>query len=110
MDSSNSDWVVVCTVQGESVAGIIKSHLESEGIPAVLKKDSSGVIGIIYGSSMNPLGQVSILVPWKFSKEAKRIIEPQDIDDIEDSEEWDDEEWDSEKWKTIYKDENFWSG
>lgn len=76
MDSSKSDFVVVCTVQGELVANVIKSHLESEGIPAYLKRESAG---IVYGLTVDGLGQVSILVPREFAEDAKRIIEPQDI-------------------------------
>ena len=77
MKSAKSDWVVVSTVQGEPVASIIKSHLESEGIPAFLQRESAG---IIYGLTIDGLGQVSIMVPREFAEEAKRIIEPQDID------------------------------
>lgn len=76
MDTSKSDFVVVCTVQGELIAHIIKSHLESEGIPAYLKKES---VGLVYGLTVNGLGQVSILVPRELAEDAKRIIEPQDI-------------------------------
>jgi hypothetical protein len=76
MSSSKSDFVVVCTVQGEPIAHIIKSHLESEGIPAYLKKES---VGLIYGLTVDGLGQVSILVPRELAEDAKRIIEPQDI-------------------------------
>lgn len=76
MGSSKSDFVVVCTVQGELAANVIKSHLESEGIPAFLKGESAG---IIYGLTMDGLGQVSILVPRELAEEAKHIIEPQDI-------------------------------
>jgi len=76
MSSSKSDFVVVSTVQGELVANVIKSHLESEGIPAFLKRESAG---IIYGLTVDGLGQVSVMVPREFAEDAKRIIEPQDI-------------------------------
>jgi len=76
MGSSESDFVVISTVQGELTANVIKSHLESEGIPTFLKKESAG---IVYGLTVDGLGQVSILVPREFAEEAKRIIEPQDI-------------------------------
>lgn len=77
MKPSESDWVVVTTVQGEPVASIIKSHLESEGIPAFLQRESAG---IVYGLTMDGLGQVRIMVPREFAEEAKRIIEPKDIE------------------------------
>jgi len=76
MDSSKADFVVVCTVQGELAASVIKSHLESEGIPAYLKWES---VGIVLGLTTDGLGQVSILVPQELAEDAKRIIEPQDI-------------------------------
>lgn len=80
MSNSKSDWVVVSVVQGEPVAGIIKSHLDSEGIPSVLERESAG---IVYGLTMDGLGQVRIMVPREFAEEAKRIIEPQDIENSE---------------------------
>lgn len=80
MDSSKSDFVVVCTVQGETVAHIIKSHLESEGIPAFLQKES---LGMVYGLTVDGLGQVKILVPREFAEDAKSIIEPQNTDQPE---------------------------
>ncbi len=75
MGSLKSDFVIVCTVQGELVANVIKSHLESEGIPAYLRGESA----FGFGLTIDGLGQVSILVPREFAEEAKRIIEPQDI-------------------------------
>lgn len=80
MGSSMSEFVVVCTVQGEPTAHIIKSHLESEGIPAYLKKES---VGLVYGLTVDGLGQVSILVPRELAEDAKRIIKPQDVGEAE---------------------------
>ena len=65
------DLVEIWSEQGELQANIIKSHLESEGIPVLLKYESLGpVLGVI----ANGLGQVRILVPSKLAKEAKQII------------------------------------
>ncbi len=65
------DLVEIWSEQGELQASIIKSHLESEGIPVLLKYESLGpVLGVI----ANGLGQVRILVPSKLAKEAKQII------------------------------------
>jgi len=80
MGSSKSDLVVICTVQGEVVANVIKSHLESEGIPVLLKWES---IGRVYGLTVDGLGQVSILVPQELVEESKRIIEARDIPEDE---------------------------
>ena len=73
-----TDFVVVSVVQGELKAGVIKSHLESEGIPALLKYESAGRV---FGLTVDGLGQVQILVPAELAEEARRIIEPQQVDD-----------------------------
>jgi hypothetical protein len=71
MMDKKSDLVEIWSEQGELQANIIKSHLESEGIPVLLKYESLGpVLGVI----ANGLGQVRILVPSKLAKEAKQII------------------------------------
>jgi hypothetical protein len=80
MGSSKTDFVVVSTVQGELAANVIKSHLESEGIPAYLRWES---VGRVFGLTVDGLGQVSILVPRELAEDAKRIIEPQDIGQAE---------------------------
>ena len=70
-------------MQGEVVANILKSHLESEGIPVLLQWES---VGRVFGLTVDGLGQVKILVPEEFADEAKHIIEaresPEDTDDI----------------------------
>ncbi len=75
MGKSKSDFVVAHTVQGELIAHTIKSHLESEGIPVLLKYES---VGVVFGLTINGLGQVSILVPQELAEEAKQIIRPQE--------------------------------
>jgi len=73
MESSKSRFVVVTRVQGELAANVIKSHLESEGIPVLLQYESAGRV---YGVTVDGLGEVRILVPGEFAEEARRIIEP----------------------------------
>ena len=75
-----SDFVVISTVQGELQASIIKAHLVSEGIPVLLKYESAGKV---FGLTVDGLGEVGILVPRGFAVEAKRIIEPQADNNIE---------------------------
>ena len=75
MGSSKPDFVVVSTVQSELAANVIKSYLESEGIPVLLKSESAGRV---FGLTVDGLGQVSILVPQELAEEAKRIIEPRE--------------------------------
>ena len=76
MECSPSDFVVICKVQGELAANVLKSHLESEGIPVLLKWESAGRV---YGLTVDGLGQVSILVPQELADEARLIIKPQEI-------------------------------
>ena len=82
--AGKSDFVVIKIVQGEMSANIIKSHLESEGIPVYLKYESAG---IIYGITADGIGEVRILVPKELVEEAKQIIEPMEIEDTEKEEE-----------------------
>ena len=71
-----SDFVVIEKVQGEACANIIKSHLESEGIPVILKYESAG---LIYGITVDGLGEIRILVPQEVAEDAKKIIEPMEL-------------------------------
>ena len=81
--AGKSDFVVIKIVQGEMSANIIKSHLESEGIPVYLKYESAG---IIYGITADGIGEVRILVPKECAEEAKKIIEPMEIEKTEEEE------------------------
>ena len=50
MEFTPEDLVSICTVRGELVAQVLKSHLESEGIPVLLKGESIGsLIGLTLG-------------------------------------------------------------
>jgi hypothetical protein len=53
-----SDFVAVCTVQGELVANVIKSHLESEGIPAFLRWEG---VARVLGLTANRNKQFALL-------------------------------------------------
>ena len=48
-----SELVVICKAQSEPSACIIKSHLESEGIPVHLRMES---LGLLYGLTAVGLG------------------------------------------------------
>ena len=72
MAKKKSDFVVVRKVQGELIAQVMKAHLESEGIPVLLQYESAG---IVYGLTVDGLGQVKILVPQEFAAEAEQILE-----------------------------------
>lgn len=77
------DLELVHIAQGEFEANVIKSHLESEGIPVLLEYEA---IGRIYGITVDGLGMIKVLVPKKCAEEAKRIIEPQAVDKLDNGE------------------------
>ena len=52
-------------------AEIIKGRLEFEGIPVVLRYESAG---LVYGITVDGLGQVEIRVPSKLTQKAKEIL------------------------------------
>ncbi len=74
--AKKSDLVIVSRVQSEAVAHIIKSHLESEGMPVLLQYES---MSKVFGLTVDGLGEVRILVPKELAEEAKRIIEPEPV-------------------------------
>jgi hypothetical protein len=52
-------------------AHIIKGRLESEGIPVLLSYESAG---LVYGLTIDGLGEVKIMVPEHLAEEAKEIL------------------------------------
>jgi len=55
MESAGANFVVLCKVQGELAANVIKSHLESEGIPVLLEYESAGRV---FAITVDGLGEV----------------------------------------------------
>ena len=68
--TEESELVAICTT-GHMEAQIMKSHLESEGIPAILQYESAGVV---YGLTVDGLGQTKILVPKHLAQEAREVL------------------------------------
>lgn len=52
-------------------AQVIKGRLESEGIPVLLSYESAG---LVYGITVDGLGEVKIMVPEHLAEEAKEIL------------------------------------
>jgi hypothetical protein len=52
-------------------AQIIKGRLESEGIPVLLSYESAG---LVYGITIDGLGEVKVMVPERLAEEAKEIL------------------------------------
>ncbi len=52
-------------------ADVVRGLLESEGIPAILQYDS---VGVIYGLTIDGLGETRILVPAPLEEKARRLL------------------------------------
>ena len=71
MTKRESNFVVIKIVQGEMAAQVMKTHLESEGIPVLLQSET---LGTVLGLFVDGLGAVKILVPHDFAGEARQIL------------------------------------
>jgi hypothetical protein len=74
--AKRKDLVVVHIAQGELEASVIKSHLESEGIPVMLQYES---VGRVFGLTVDGLGEIRILVPQALVERAKEVIKPREF-------------------------------
>jgi hypothetical protein len=68
--SAQEKLVTVCTAR-QMEAQIIQGRLESEGIPVLLSYESAG---LVYGLTVNGLGEVKIMVPKQLAEKAKEIL------------------------------------
>ena len=75
--SEEPEMVQVRTCQGWDLAQIYKSNLEAHGIPVLLRYESAG---LVFGITVDGLGQVRIMVPAEFAEEAEAVLE--DIADL----------------------------
>ncbi len=69
--AEGSALVVLCTSR-HGAAQIIRARLEDEGIPSALSYESAG---IVYGLTVDGLGEVRILVPEAFYEQAKAVLD-----------------------------------
>jgi hypothetical protein len=68
---SASEQLVTVRTANYLEAQIIKGRLESEGIPVLLSYESAG---LIYGITVDGLGEVKVMVPQHLAEEAKEIL------------------------------------
>lgn len=67
-------------------AQIVKGRLESEGLPSLLRYEGAG---LIYGVTVDGLGEARVMVPEDLAEEAKAIVadheygEPDDMTEDE---------------------------
>jgi hypothetical protein len=64
-------FTTVYIANGQLEAEIVKGRLESEGIPAMLCYESAG---IVYGLTIDGLGQVQVQVPSSLAQQAREIL------------------------------------
>ncbi len=72
------ELVCVRKCQGMILAQIYKSKLEGQGIPVLLQYESAG---LVYGITIDGLGEVRVLVPADLAEDARALLE----DDSEES-------------------------
>jgi len=69
--SDKTEFVTVYVASSQPEAEIIKGRLSCEDIPAFLKYEAAG---IIYGFTVDGLGQVEVQVPSHLAKRASEIL------------------------------------
>ena len=68
---STEEQLVTVYVARQMEAQIIKGRLESEGISVLLSYESAG---LVYGITVDGLGEVKVMVPKRLAEEAKEIL------------------------------------
>ncbi len=69
---SSEERLVTVRVARQIEAQIIKGRLESEGIPVLLSYESAG---LVWGLTVDGIGEVRIMVPKPLAEQAKEILE-----------------------------------
>jgi len=70
------DLELVCVYTGTHLeAEVMKSHLESEGIPSILRYEGAG---LVYGLTYDGLGDARVMVPAHLAAAAKEVLRPQE--------------------------------
>jgi len=67
----DDELVEIKVVEGFLEGEILKSKLESFGIPCMLKSETAKRL---FGLTLNGLGKVKIIVPCKFKDKAEEIL------------------------------------
>lgn len=72
------EWLLVYRAENAAEAGLIKSRLESSGIPVMEKGET---VGVVYGFTVGPLAAVELLVPASLYQEALDLLTLQEEED-----------------------------
>ena len=84
--TEEQELICVHLCQGWDLAQIFRSKLEAAGIPVLLKYESAS---LVFGITVDGLGQVRIMVPRDYASEAKELLRgdvelpKDDLDEIE---------------------------
>jgi hypothetical protein len=62
-------------------AQIVKGRLESEGVPSLLRYEGAG---LVYGVTVDGLGEARVMVPEALAEEAEAIVADQEYGEPED--------------------------
>jgi len=68
---SMEEELVTVYIAKQIEAHVIKGRLESEGIPVLLSYESAG---LVYGLTVDGLGEVRVMVPKQLAEEAREIL------------------------------------
>ncbi|MFP3898906.1 MAG: putative signal transducing protein [Dehalococcoidia bacterium] len=68
---STEEELVTVYIAKQIEAHVIKGRLESEGIPVLLSYESAG---LVYGLTVDGLGEVRVMVPKQLAEEAREIL------------------------------------
>ena len=69
--SNETGYTTVYVASSQPEAEIVKGRLDCEGIPAILRYEAAG---IIYGLTVDGLGQVEVQVPARLAEQAREIL------------------------------------
>lgn len=64
-------WEVAHVASGMINANIVAGRLETDGIPVKLRYEA---VGVIYGLTLDGLGEVRIMVPSGYLKRAREVL------------------------------------
>jgi len=72
--------ITVKTVQGLNLANLVKSKLESYGVPVLLKYES---VGAVFGLTLDGLGKVDVMVPEDYRELAQELLKEEEASSFE---------------------------
>lgn len=76
MSKPRDEFKLACvyTAAGQMEAQVIKTKLESANVPVLLQYDSAS---IVFGFTVDGLGEVRVMVPQSLAQEARQLLNQQ---------------------------------